>query len=352
MLPSLDAPHAEVDSLCAVLDHLPSISKCVLVGDAVQADRCQWHNLPSQLSAAILKFIQRPQLSQLHIFSIASLPGDVLVMCLTARTLAFVETSVDNMTAANLVAPFHPAVEDLAISCSPDIVDILTSSQCSHHVAKIRKLWVDDRVGMKLLSTLGANLQHIHIDSDASAVNLGDFLPLPTQLPCLRSIEITLRFTRRNDPSFVPILASVAGAASATLQEICVTYAQRHGLQSSSSLVPQTMAGVEDAIVGCTGSPPIRWRHEPPTSETFFGAFSASVAEGMPRLHKEGRLVVEISLPTMEARLAGWNGSHVDIIFPSPQNCLCCKPPDPFPVLNNDSLHPPRDNSGEEPGTI
>ncbi|KAF7346751.1 F-box domain-containing protein [Mycena sanguinolenta] len=296
-LPSLNAPHAELNALCAVLDRLTNIRQCVLVGDAIQADRCQWHSLPSQLSAAILKFIQRPQLSQLHIFSIASLPGDVLAMCLAARTLSLVEVSVDTMTAADAVAPFSAAVENLSISCCPGaggIVDILRSPQYSSNVAKIRNLWVEDRVGSKLIWTLAENLQHIRIDTDTDTGSLADFVSIPPQLSCLRSFEVALSFHERDDPSFVPILTSLAEAASATLQEICVTYAPMYGLQFNPSLVPQTMAGVEIAIVGCVGSPRIRWRLDPLRNpETFFDTFSASLVEGMPRLHKEGRLIVE-----------------------------------------------------------
>ncbi|KAJ6503530.1 hypothetical protein C8R45DRAFT_973181 [Mycena sanguinolenta] len=294
VLLSPDAPHAEVDALCAVLGHLANIRRCVLFGSDVQADRCQWHKLPSHLSAAILKFMQRPQLSQLHIFSFASFPGNILAMCLALRTVAFIDTSVDNIAiTADVLASSSTGVEDLAILSSPDIVDILTSPQCSPHVAKIRKLWIADRAGMKLLSTLAANLQHIGIDADASAANLGDFLPLPTQLPCLRSIEISLSLGRRNGPSFIPILASVARAASANLQEICVIYSSVHFSQFKRSLAPQTMAGVEEVISECIGSPRIRWRTESPTSESTFDAFSASLTDAMPRLHTEGRLVVE-----------------------------------------------------------
>ncbi|KAJ6503527.1 hypothetical protein C8R45DRAFT_1209264 [Mycena sanguinolenta] len=294
-LPSADAPHAEVDALCAVLDHLANIRRCVLVRpDAGPPELCLWHNLPSQLSPAILKFIQRPQLSQLHLFSIASLQGNVLAMCLAVRSLALIDTSVDNIAiAADILASYSGGVEELAILSSPDIVDILTSPQCSRHVAKIRNLWIADRAGMKLLSTVAANLQHLGLDSDEGEANLGDFLHLPQQLPCLRSIEITLDFRRRYDAAFVPILASVVGAASATLQEIYVIYASVHDSQVKRSLAPQTMAAVEEVIAGCTGFTRIRWQTEHPVSETIFHAFSASLTEGMPRLHTEGRLFVE-----------------------------------------------------------
>ncbi|KAJ6503536.1 hypothetical protein C8R45DRAFT_1091307 [Mycena sanguinolenta] len=233
-------------------------------------------------------------------------------MCLAVRRLVLVGTSVDNIAiTADALASFSAGVEELAISSSPDIVDILTSPQCSPHVVKIRKLWVDNRVGMKLLSAVAVNLQHLHLDSSEpfsaskqsyytnercckvqSGENLREFLPLPTQLPRLRSIEISLSFGGRNNPSFVPILASVARAASANLQEICVIYTSVHGGQNRS-FAPQIMAAVEAVIASCTGSPRIRWRTGRLTSESTNDAISASLTEGMPRLHTEGRLLVE-----------------------------------------------------------
>ncbi|KAJ6503532.1 hypothetical protein C8R45DRAFT_1185164, partial [Mycena sanguinolenta] len=215
--------------------------------DQTRADRYQWQNLPSQLSAAILKFIRRPQLSQLHIFFIASLPCDVLGMCLAVRTLAFVETFVDDIATADVVASFSAGVEQLAISCSPDIV--IYSHPHNVHPTRSRghETAFDDS---RKPSTYTHRLQCCKAQSTAS---LGRFLPLPTQLPSLRSIEITLEFKQRNDPSFVPILAAVTGAASPTLQELFVTYPPVHGPQVKPSLAPQTMAGVEEVVTECIG---------------------------------------------------------------------------------------------------
>ncbi|KAF7346749.1 hypothetical protein MSAN_01813300 [Mycena sanguinolenta] len=278
LLPAIDAPQEELDAFCTVLDRLTNIRRCVLMGDPHSEPgeyRCQWHDLPSQLSGGIVKFIQRLQLSQLHI-SFASLPGDILTMFLAAApTVTFYESSVDTVVATDLTA-VSATVENLAVLCSPSIADALASSRYLPHVSRIRKLCVDDHTSSQTQTQPA----------------LADFVPLPSRLPCLRSIAIATSFDRRDDPSFVPMVASVAEAVSATLQEICVTYAPMYGPQLNSSLTPETIAGVEAAIIGCAGSPRIRWRLEPPT-EAFFDTFSTSLVEGFPRLHKAGRILVE-----------------------------------------------------------
>ncbi|KAJ6484067.1 hypothetical protein C8R45DRAFT_1214935 [Mycena sanguinolenta] len=294
VLPRPDAPSAELDALCAVLGHLAHIRQCVLVGDPeIDRDLYHWRDLPSQLSSAIVKFIARLQLSHLHVFSIASLPGDILNMFFAAApTLTFLEASVDPMTTADIVAPSLSTLQNLAISCSPSIAEVIASPRCSPHVARIRKLWVDD-AGSRLISTMAQHLQHLRIDPDADKASLADFIPLPPQFPCLQSLEVALSFDQRNTPSFITIVSSVAEVASSTLEEICVTYAPLYIPPLDSSLAPQTMAAVETAIVGCSDSSRIRWRLDPLEREEFINGFSACLVKGMPKLHKDGRLIIE-----------------------------------------------------------
>ncbi|KAF7376968.1 hypothetical protein MSAN_00114600 [Mycena sanguinolenta] len=291
IFPQPNAPNAELHALCGILDHLTNVRQCVLVGDPELEDLYHWRDLPTQFSAAIVNLIQRLQLSQLHVFSIASLPGDILTMFFAAApTLTFLETSVDPMTTADVVGPSLLTLRNLAIACSPSIANVLTSPRCSPHVARIRKLWVDD-ASSRLISTMAQNLQHIRIEPDADKANLADF---PPQLPCLQSSEIALNFDQRDSPLFITILSSLAEAASSTLEEICVTYAPLYISPLDSSLAPQTMVAVETAIVGCGGVPRIRWRLDVSRDrEEFFNEFSVCLAKGMSKLHKYGRLIVE-----------------------------------------------------------
>ena len=131
------------------------------------------------------------------------------------------------------------------------------------------------------------------LHTDADKASLADFIPLPPQLPCLQSLEVALSFDQRDAPSFITILSSVAEAASSTLEEICVTYAPLYIPPLDSSLAPQTMAAVETAIVGCGGPSRIRWRLDAREREEFFSEFSACLVKGMPKLHKDRRLIVE-----------------------------------------------------------
>jgi hypothetical protein len=119
--------------------------------------------------------------------------------------------------------------------------------------------------------------------------------PLP-QLPFLQSAELSFDFDDRDEPWFVGHLTAILTAASDALEEICITYDSFPSSLLNHSSTPETMAAVEGAIVGSAFSPRIRWRVDVDAlseAEKFFSGFIASLQDGMPKLHEQGRLIIE-----------------------------------------------------------
>ncbi|KAJ7506890.1 hypothetical protein B0H11DRAFT_1973242 [Mycena galericulata] len=304
-LPPADAEPGDVQSLCAILAHLSNVRDCVFCGhreytddwDDIHIVPFPWHDIPSQLSHAVVQLIQRRRLSRLSLEFLGVLPSNILTLFFgAARTLTLSMTSIDiNAGTAGLPSP-PSVVQNLIIYSSSDIANVLASRAFCPQAATVRKLWVEGHIQNldTLISTVAHNLEHLrHRCFTSSEIGPGFAIVFPTRLPSLRSVELILYFRERDEPGFVSYLSSILGAAPETLEEVCIHY---HNLMADVlvPLAPQTIAALGNAIAGSACSARIRWHlltHD--GHETSWTKFVTSLREGLPKLHMQGRLVFE-----------------------------------------------------------
>ncbi|KAJ6598605.1 hypothetical protein B0H10DRAFT_2196695 [Mycena sp. CBHHK59/15] len=162
-LPPTGRALEEVESLQEVLGKLANVRRCILSGNA---DFYPWDALPPVLASAILEFLRRQTLSDLHITTLHNLPIAVFTTLLRAApTLSFglssVTSTVDGLATDHL--PTSPVVQNILLTECPSIVDLLESKGFQPHIANVRKLWVEphsDHSG-RILSIFASKLEFI-----------------------------------------------------------------------------------------------------------------------------------------------------------------------------------------------
>ncbi|KAJ7853829.1 hypothetical protein B0H14DRAFT_3450017 [Mycena olivaceomarginata] len=296
--PSEEVSFEELYALCAVLDRLSNVRQCYFIGDPDLENICSWSDIPPQLAIASVKFIRRQtRLQELHIVSIGGLPSDTLIQFFgVAPTLSLLQTTVDiTTTVGDPPSPVDSVVQNLCLLASSDMSVVLLTAQFLPHLTGIRKLWVQPDVEKpdERISTFAQNLDHLSLECKVKPSSVVP--PLP-QLPFLQSAELSFDFDDRDEPWFVGHLTAILTAASDALKEICITYDPFPSSLLNHSSTPETMAAVEGAIVGSAFSPRVRWRVDVDAlseAEEFFSGFIASLQDGMPKLHEQGRLIIE-----------------------------------------------------------
>ncbi|KAJ7761674.1 hypothetical protein B0H16DRAFT_537292 [Mycena metata] len=286
LLPEANATDAEVHALCTVLYNLSNVRHCSLRGATDLPT--SWTEFSPSLCLAIAEFIGRQRLAELEIHSIGTLPDAVLALCFgAAPTLSLINTSAD-MTAPPMKSPASsPIVQNLLVLSSPGVVDVLTSPNFGPQMTNIRKLWWDPDVdtGGRLISMLAPNLEHIRVQYKHQSTTAKILSLPPMQL--LESAEVTLEYEWMLP--FHARLESILTAAPDSLREICITFTPK------LRFLHQTALARMDDFLTDGGAPLIRWRLdvEDNIESSFIDFVVSALEQGMPRLHAQGKLLVE-----------------------------------------------------------
>jgi hypothetical protein len=164
ILPAPDAPSAEVQAVREVLDRLSNVRQCYIAGGTI--DSHLWQNIPVKLSLAIVEFIRRQRLSELHMYLFGALPTTVFAHMLgAAPTLSFVDVSVDD---TDLIADELPrsVVRNILLLSSPGVAKALVSPQFMSRLANVRKLWLEPDLDCsdRLIALVANNLEFIRLE--------------------------------------------------------------------------------------------------------------------------------------------------------------------------------------------
>ncbi|KAJ6529675.1 hypothetical protein B0H19DRAFT_1193020 [Mycena capillaripes] len=287
LLPEEDKTLEQVDALCAVLSNLWSVRHCYLVG--ATDDPRLWPSIPPQLSLAIVEFIQRQELAQLHVFAIHALPRTVLALFLgSASSLSIVEGSVDLTAPPVEYQTVRPIAENLVLAFCPEVARVLSSREFAPQMANIRKLWWEPELEFsdRLVLVVASNLEHIRMQYEEEASrSFNHFLP---PLPCLKLAEMTLDFDNCDGSWLIARLSSILNAAPQSLQEISVI------CSPSDALERETLGEMDCKLADSPAAPRIRWRVDMDDDpEVAYNDFRTSLMEGMPKMLAQGKLTVE-----------------------------------------------------------
>ncbi|KAF7324264.1 hypothetical protein MVEN_02651700 [Mycena venus] len=294
-VPGPDATSANAQALCAILQKLPNIRHCYLFGRTQSPQ--PWSEVPPQVTAAIAEFFYRKNLTQLYVLWM-SLPKAVLTLLLNAApTVTLLDASVEFTTSATPVisdTPLPLTVRNFLLLSSPAIAEALSGFEFRPYVASIQKLWwkPNAKFSDKLISVLAPKLKHIRVQyedqNDKDEFDMLPILSLPP-LPALESAELPLT---NDDPQNIENICSISRAAPGTLREISV-------MCSPTDLLPsEFLEDLDSALAVCVIIPWIRWRVDLKGAKRAEGelsgvVFASAVKQGMPKLHKQGKVIFE-----------------------------------------------------------
>ncbi|KAJ6578173.1 hypothetical protein B0H19DRAFT_1338218 [Mycena capillaripes] len=281
----------EVHALCAILGNLSTVRDCYIIGGTDH--RLPWSDVPPELSLAIINFLQRQPLAQLHVLAIHALPSSFLTLFLgVAPTLSIADVSADPTATVATLCPSAPSiVQNLLVSLCTGIAEVLSSPEFKPSLANIRKLWCSHSEDeTRLISVVAHSLEYIRLQYDEDP-SISVVRPLPP-LPSLKLFELTVDLDDCDGPWFIARIGSILTTATETLREISVICDSFH------SPPPETLAAVDTILTECVAAPRLRWRLDMDDTDSeseisFADDFEISVCGNMPRLLARNKVVVE-----------------------------------------------------------
>ncbi|KAJ7108983.1 hypothetical protein C8R43DRAFT_1043409 [Mycena crocata] len=279
---NLDLPGVDIGTK-TVLDKLVNVHRFTIEGAGTR-----WGRLPA-LDTAILGFIERQPLRQLHIRSIYGLPHSALALLVSsAPTISFYFVSLQwgfNGDFTSRSSRHVSKLDSLLLVNSSEVSEALSSAQFAFSTARLRKVGCFSH--SRLFTAAAATLEHIRFDLSDS-----DAQPLP-HLPALRFIDF--RITQ-----FHPLLTSlpiIIPSRPACLQEVSITYPLRTA-DIYPLFTPQKVSIIQQSLADFPPTLLLRWRIILTWDDTgdhvqVLDSFANLMKEALFEIEGRGKLIIE-----------------------------------------------------------
>ncbi|KAJ7611010.1 hypothetical protein FB45DRAFT_942279 [Roridomyces roridus] len=283
-----DGRPVDTESLERILEspRLTNVRRCIL-------KQGQWGEL-AELFPALIRFLSGQKLHELRFFLISGIPGVYFLQFLVlAPKLSFIAMAVEP-TAGDIPPPpsFEkmPREMSLAMLCET-VCELLLRPEGLPYIANLQALAITrmcrnlEFYGLRLISSVRNNLQHLHL---TDPVDMPD--PLPS-FPAL--VRLTLDVGRPHlEWPWEYISTLLAPTASPHLQQFIfiVTYWRR----ADVNLHLQSL--VDAALESHPNGPSMVWviTFGRDDKRSHLAQWVSKIQAGMPRLHASGRLAIEV----------------------------------------------------------
>ncbi|KAF8190610.1 hypothetical protein K438DRAFT_1970910 [Mycena galopus ATCC 62051] len=308
-LPTANTPNSEVESFLQILGQLRNVKWCPII--TMGQFNYDWTDLEARVASAVLEFLSRQPLRELALHSIPNIPTSAFLSLLTTApkiSMVFVSCWGDQNNSPAMT-PHRSTLTSLSIRTQPgSVLALLTRPQHLCHTKHLRELELSVK-GIEyvhshaLLCSAAQQLESIIFHCES----LGPAVRTPPSLPALREIEFTMTTSAFNGPWFKDTILTILGPkCSPALTSITITLANVCHNQPPHAVLLETglMSALEDALIGHTAKPSIRWRvslqsmlHARPTGfpDMYIigsAALPGFVRENMGRLDQKGRVFV------------------------------------------------------------
>ncbi|KAJ7093355.1 hypothetical protein B0H15DRAFT_832054 [Mycena belliarum] len=283
-------------ALLKVLSNLDNVHQCIVTRTE---DVLEWDELSPGISSALVYFLFRQPLRELHVHFISAIPEITFLQLVAAAPLVsflFVIIETSDHSSESLLLP--PTVENLIFeSDSEDACTVLARSQWAACIAAVRRLSIPPHypAAENLIQATSRTLQHLRLRCTEPLET--PTLSLPC-LPALCSIELAVFW---DDPAilwFLTVLSPLlAPGSSPALAELTITLFPIGRLRYKVlyALTAGLLTALDDALAAHPAAPRMRWRLDlsGDHSEAHFADFSQKMQRGMPVAHRAGRLEFE-----------------------------------------------------------
>ncbi|KAF8152091.1 hypothetical protein K438DRAFT_2026862 [Mycena galopus ATCC 62051] len=285
---ALTAP-SDTEVLVLLLEKLTSVDRFSIAAD------CAWDAI-SAVVPAVLNFIQRQKLDELHLSLIDDLPASVLAFTLThASMLSF------HLVTMGTSEPKSLRKEPIAVgqTKSLSLIDcnsldnVLDQQDLRPYTANLQTLSIRPQLGYSGNAMSGAARTLKHLLLDCAGLILGPPVCRLPPLPVLRTVQFEIPFSHPGfyEVWFTAMFASFLPSIPPSVIEISVT--------DSTTVYPDplpanTLAKIDNLLADYATGPSLRWRVGlPEAGPPYLHDFEANIQQRMPRLHLKRRVTVD-----------------------------------------------------------
>ncbi|KAJ6532650.1 hypothetical protein B0H19DRAFT_1188081 [Mycena capillaripes] len=301
--PTATTPVSEVESFVQILDRpgLDNVRSCTLGPIRYEYLPQDWTQVTAQVSSAVLGFLGRQSLRQLHIRAISylSIPAFLRLLRAAPKIIfsnVHVTEAPADLSVLDLDRLEGPALKSLGLEYGIDaICELFTRPQYAFLTVALRDLQVavpsSDASCLGLMCSVARTLEYISL-IDAVALSAADRSVSIYQLPpfpALRRLKLLL--VLRGFESWLPELLSHIMETSIGLMDITLWF---YPLNPPSSSVPQNkingglLSALDAALAAHPASPTITWELDVDDAEDLT-TFAALLREAMPQMQDKGR---------------------------------------------------------------
>ncbi|KAJ7471575.1 hypothetical protein B0H11DRAFT_2039137 [Mycena galericulata] len=257
--------------------------------------------LSSGISEAIIAFMSHHYLTEVHVWDVALRSDVVSLLVSRVPKLSFIHTEVHGDSDFPLFAMTRttgPSSLETG-SGSDSICDFLSAPHFTSYTSSLRRLSVVPYQphSTRLLMVASSRLEYVHFNGLGLASGY-TISPLPS-MPSLRFISIGFSFLDRNRSWLSIILSSILDLGSTTLEEIVIyNYPVLWSSLPRAPLTPHRMTSLDTRLATHLARPCLRLCYDlhkldESQQESLFPPLTANILRAMPKIHEQGRLVVE-----------------------------------------------------------
>ncbi|KAJ7438088.1 hypothetical protein B0H11DRAFT_594033 [Mycena galericulata] len=302
--PLTNASPTEIETFQKIFRKLMNVRRCDI---GVRGERARMGIFKKTLSPAISEtitaYMSHHDLAEVHVRDVALSPDVVSLLVSRTPKLTFIHTEVhgdSDIPFFSMTRTSGPSSLEIG-SGSDSLCGFLSSPHFTQYTESLRRLSIVPYQlhSTRLLMVVSSRLEYVHFNG-LGLRSRYTISPLPS-MPSLRFVSIAVLFMDRHRSWFPVILSSILDSSSTTLEEILIFTCNYPGQRASllrEPLNPGIMTSLDNRLATHLVRPRLRLCYDLHTlsesqQESLFPPLTENILQGMPRIHEQGRLVVE-----------------------------------------------------------
>ncbi|KAJ7438090.1 hypothetical protein B0H11DRAFT_2254853 [Mycena galericulata] len=298
----------DVETLQKIFRKLINVRRCDI---GVRGERIFKKTLSPGISETITAYVSHHDLAEVHVWDVALSPDVVSLLVSRVPKLSFAHTEVQgdwHSRSFTMTRTSGPSSLETGC-CSDSICAFLSAPHFTQYTESLRRLAIVPYQphSTRLQMVASSRLEYVHFDGLGHASRY-TISPLPS-MPSLRFASIAVVFLDENRSWLPVILSAILDSSSTVLEEIAIYhYPVLWSTLPRESLDLDKMTALDTRLATHLARPRLRLcydLHKLDQSEQ--ESLTAYILRGMPRIHEQGRLVVENYKFSHEATIEEWS---------------------------------------------
>ncbi|KAJ7168891.1 hypothetical protein C8R46DRAFT_1350380 [Mycena filopes] len=299
-LPRPTTTPGAVQNLKQILGKLKNLDECIITSET---DNFQWRDMDGSLAKAILTFLSKSSLRQLHVLCIDKIPLAAFVKFLGATSLLAlcqVTVSVKEADLAAIPSPQSRVPDRISLEMDAQtICTLLARTQFTAWIAGLRDLkiipYYARTSGTSLVRAAAATLTRLRLDFTGY---LSGTLHMPF-LPALTTLDVSTSYSGHEEPWFrKTLLGMLAHEASPALTALNISFFPLLAILYPGPLTldPRLATKLDSLLSTHDKNPRITWRlsfFSQSDAARYFDNFVGVAQRAMPLMHGHGRCFAE-----------------------------------------------------------